>query len=187
MHLLSSKHTQAGIQARISHARQDTLKKAAIAEAARSIADLERAARHVPARSDISKLMESAQNRIEKARGGIMSFFSIERRICRAFDIRHEDARREKHHPDYTLVRYAIMYWSLRLTKLSAREIGFRMGGVDHSTVYHGARKYPAKRAAFGRFLPPLRFGKFGNARPTGRRCCGRPERKERRRNDVSL
>jgi len=85
------------------------------------------------------------------------SFDQIIRRICRAMRISTLELLSDRRNSEIVLARQAIFYWACRRTRLSLPEIGRKMGGRDHTTVLHGKRVYPKKRAAMGRYLKETR------------------------------
>lgn len=82
---------------------------------------------------------------------------TIVRRICKAMGITLNELMANRRNARTVLARQAVFYWSQRLTRLSMPDIGRRMGGRDHTTVYHGICVYPKKRAAQGRYLREAR------------------------------
>lgn len=85
-----------------------------------------------------------------------INYREIERRICKALKVTPSEIASERRHRHIVLARQAIAYWAARLTVRSLPEIGRLMGGFDHTTILHGKRAYPAKRAAMGRTLRPV-------------------------------
>lgn len=81
----------------------------------------------------------------------------IQYRAVRLFRVTLAELHGEKRSRDIVFARQFVMYWACRLTGLSLPRIGKQVGGRDHTTVLHGARTYPAKRAAQGRYLRPAR------------------------------
>ena len=78
-------------------------------------------------------------------------------RICRATGVTRGELLSDRRNKEVVFARQAVFYWSQRLTKMSLPEIGRRMGGRDHTTVLHGSRVYPEKRAKMGRHLRKAR------------------------------
>ncbi|MBZ9873100.1 hypothetical protein LB542_19825 [Mesorhizobium sp. BR1-1-9] len=81
----------------------------------------------------------------------------IEARACRLFKVRPSEIRSNRRNREIVFARQFVMYWTVRLTKLSLPAIGRLMGGRDHTTCLHGKREYPAKRAKMGRHLRAAR------------------------------
>lgn len=87
-----------------------------------------------PLRSSIARVME----RISRATGvSIMDIVGQRKSVRIAF------------------ARQAVMYWCVRRTGKSLPQIGAALDR-DHTTVIHGSRAYPKKRAAMGRTLRPV-------------------------------
>lgn len=82
---------------------------------------------------------------------------TIIRRICRALRVSQRDVLSRSRRYDLILARQAIYYWAFRLTPLGCTEIGFKLGGRDHSTIIYGVSHYREKRQHAGRFLRPVR------------------------------
>ena len=83
----------------------------------------------------------------------------ILKRFCRVFKVTVNDLYSERRDMTVSFARQAIYYWSWRLTRLSAPQIGQRMGGRDHTTILRGIYAYQRKRARMGRYLPRLQRG----------------------------
>lgn len=84
-------------------------------------------------------------------------FNRIVRRMAKAHNIRPSQIIAKGRRQSLVMARQGVMYWAARLTSLSYPQIARRLGGLDHSTVLHGARVYPQKRANMGRTLRPVR------------------------------
>ena len=82
---------------------------------------------------------------------------TIMRRICKALKVSRVDIMSARRNAPVAFARQAIYYWACRRTTLSLPEIGRKVGGFDHTTVLHGKRAYPIKRAAQGRYLREVR------------------------------
>lgn len=80
----------------------------------------------------------------------------ILRRFIRVFKVSINDLYSERRDKQVVSARQAIYYWTWRLTRLSAPQIGQRMGGRDHTTIVRGAYAYRRKRGQMGRYLPPV-------------------------------
>lgn len=81
----------------------------------------------------------------------------IEKRACRLFKLPITALHSKRRNRDLAFVRHFIMYWTIRLTNLSYPQVGRLMGGRDHTTILHGTKIYPEKRAYMGRKLPKAR------------------------------
>lgn len=81
----------------------------------------------------------------------------IEYRAVRLFRVTLEELHRPCRRRNPALARQFVMYWAARLTALSWGQIGQRMGGADHSTIFYGSRSYANKRNAMGRGLRAAR------------------------------
>jgi chromosomal replication initiation ATPase DnaA len=81
----------------------------------------------------------------------------IEQRALAVFDISRKDLHGDRRARDIVMARQFVSYWAVRLTSLSLPQIGRLMGGKDHTTILHGKRIYPEKRAYMGRHLRPAR------------------------------
>lgn len=86
-----------------------------------------------------------------------VSFDRIVHRMCHVFGVSIMDLRARRRNEAAVNARQAIYYWSWRLTALSAAQIGWRLGGRDHTTILHGVTVYQRKRAQMGRHLRELR------------------------------
>jgi chromosomal replication initiation ATPase DnaA len=151
---VSSKHTMAGAKKRAFSQKDHFARQAALEDVTRSIARIERIAEQEGIRNQTAKLIETAATRLARSKGAVTSYRTIERRVCAVFKVTAAQiAGRGRNSPALVLARQAIMYWAKRLTLMSPQEIGRRMGGRDHSTVYHGIDVYPGKRAKHGRML----------------------------------
>lgn len=72
---------------------------------------------------------------------------------CRVFGVqRHHILGTCRQSPILDARQFA-MYWIARRTSLSYPMIGRILGGRDHTTILHGAKAYPMKRAKQGRTL----------------------------------
>lgn len=80
----------------------------------------------------------------------------ILRRFVRVFNVSVHDLYSERRDKQVAFARQAIYYWTWRLTRLSAPQIGQRMGGRDHTTILRGVYAYRRKRSQMGRYLPPV-------------------------------
>lgn len=80
----------------------------------------------------------------------------ILRRITRVFNVSIHDLYSERRDKQVAFARQSIYYWAWRLTRLSAPQIGRRMGGRDHTTILRGVYAYRRKRGKMGRYLPPV-------------------------------
>jgi len=87
---------------------------------------------------------------------GVLSFERIVSRICRATGVRELDVFSSRRSRDFVFARHAIMYWACRRTVHSLPEIGRLLGGLDHTSILNGRKKYPKKRAKMGRYLRAL-------------------------------
>jgi chromosomal replication initiation ATPase DnaA len=85
------------------------------------------------------------------------TYASLEARACRVFHVKPSQIRSNRRHREIVFARQFVMYWAVRLTKLSLPQIGRLMGGRDHTTVLHGKSIYPEKRAKMGRNLRSAR------------------------------
>lgn len=85
------------------------------------------------------------------------SFYSIEERALRVFKISRRELRSDRRSAHLVLARQFVIYWACRLTQLSLPQIGKLLGGRDHTTILHGKRRYPDKRAKLGRYLRAVR------------------------------
>ena len=85
------------------------------------------------------------------------SIVEIERRACRVFGVTRMELHSDRRFRSLVLAKQFVMYWAVRLTPLSLPQIGRLVGGKDHTTVIHGKRLYPQKRAEMGRYLRPTR------------------------------
>lgn len=81
----------------------------------------------------------------------------IERRACKLFGCTKSQLHNNRRHREIIFARQFVMYWAVRLTKLSLPQIGRLMGNRDHTTVIHGRDAYPQKRVEMGRYLRPAK------------------------------
>lgn len=86
-----------------------------------------------------------------------ISIERIMRLIARACKVQPAEIRSQTRNRDVVFARQAVIYWAYRRTRLSMPEIGRALGGRDHTTILHGTRAYPKKRAEMGRHLGPAR------------------------------
>jgi chromosomal replication initiation ATPase DnaA len=86
----------------------------------------------------------------------LATFDIVLRRISRATGIHPRDILGPSRARDVSFARQAVMYWARRLAWLSLPQIA-REIGRDHTTVLHGKRIYPERRAAMGRTLRSVR------------------------------
>jgi chromosomal replication initiation ATPase DnaA len=126
----------------------------AAAELRRAEAEL-REMRQIMEREMRAKIAEVA---ILSTRNGLRrhTYRAIERRACMVFGVTRADLHGNRRQRKIAFARQFVMYWCTRLCGLSLPQIGNLMGGKDHTTVLHGKRQYPVKRAAMGRHLKAL-------------------------------
>jgi chromosomal replication initiation ATPase DnaA len=74
-------------------------------------------------------------------------------RACKVFGVKPSELKSARRNKRVSFARQFCFYWISRRTNLSLPQIGRRFGGKDHTTVLHGKRVYPVKRAKMGRFL----------------------------------
>jgi chromosomal replication initiation ATPase DnaA len=150
----SYRNTIAGAKRRTFDKKDHMARQAALEDVTRSLERVVRVAEKEGIGNQTAKLIEEAATRLARSKGAISSYRTVERRLCKAFRVTPAQINgRGRNSPHIVLARQAIMYWARRLTHLSPQEIGRRMGGRDHSTVYHGIDVYPVKRAMQGRTL----------------------------------
>lgn len=122
-------------------------------------AELERLEEIAERKMEAIRTIDRANEALSRLRGGngwgTMS--RVVSRICRATGVTRGELLSDRRNKEVVFARQAVFYWSQRLTKMSLPEIGRRMGGRDHTTVLHGARTYPQKRAKMGRHLRKAR------------------------------
>lgn len=106
-------------------------------------------------RADAARRFNDANKALLALRGrsSRITYNTIERRFCMAIGVTREELRSESRKRRIVFCRQAIAYWCRRRTDMTLPEIGNRMGGFDHSTILHGARNYPGKRARMERHL----------------------------------
>ncbi|MFC5385172.1 helix-turn-helix domain-containing protein [Aquamicrobium segne] len=153
-------------EAGIARWKAEAARRAAVDEVARQIERIVSVASKEGIADRTAQMMDDAARRLfTPARS--TTYADIENRLCRVFGVTPEAiCGRSRNVPRVTLCRQAIMYWAMRRTLLSPAQIGKRMGGRDHSTVYYGIDAYPKKRAAQGRYLRSLpRDGVFRGRR----------------------
>jgi len=96
-----------------------------------------------------------AQWAIEEGKSAIPLRSSIARvmeRISRATGVSIFDITGQRKTVRIAFARQAVMYWCVRRTGKSLPQIGAALDR-DHTSVIHGSRAYPKKRAAMGRRL----------------------------------
>ena len=158
MQMFAYRATERGIQARMGDAH--AVDRRAILNAQRAIyqAKMEEA-------THIAEIRRAAAERAEamaaemKAMGYRFrhTYREIERRACRVFKVSVSEIRSNRRSRPIVFARQFVMYWAVRLTRLSLPQIGRLMGGRDHTTCLHGKREYPKKRAQMGRYLREAR------------------------------
>lgn len=82
---------------------------------------------------------------------------AIARRLCRVMGVTRRDVESESRAKRVVFCRQAIMYWAMRRTGISMVALGRLLGGRDHTTILHGVKVYPKKRAEQGRYLRPIK------------------------------
>lgn len=92
------------------------------------------------------------QPAVPPERKRIVKMATIEKRILKVSGLTRDDLRSTSRDQKLYLARWAIYYWSYRLTDMTMKEIGDRMG-VNHSSVINGMHKYPHYRSIYGRSL----------------------------------
>lgn len=65
----------------------------------------------------------------------------ILRTVCEHFEVKHSDIVSRRRPQALSFARHVVMFFLRELTELSLSEIGFMLGGRDHTTVLHGIRK----------------------------------------------
>lgn len=136
-----------------------------IEEAARLKERQRRLEEYEAMRAHAERIAEFRRRKIERAAAFAASlaaqdvvwrhtYGDIEQRALRLFGVTRSDIRGKRRTNDIVFARQFIMYWTARLTVLSLPQIGRLMGNRDHTTVLHGTRIYPEKRARMGRHLP---------------------------------
>lgn len=157
------RHTQAGIDRRraerglprIEEIKQDNAPRSPVrlVKPRLSLAD-------EIARQKREQAVQEAEERAKEYRASREKFEHtyalIEKRICRALKITRADILSTSRKTALVFARQAIMYWTCRLTERTLPEIGRLMGGFDHTTILHGRRVYPKKRAKMSRNLRAL-------------------------------
>lgn len=153
-------------EAGIAKWKAQAARRAAVDDVANQIERIMRVASKEGITDHAAQMFDDAARKLFKPIR-IETYASIEARLCRAFGVTPEEiCGRARNVPRVTLCRQAIMYWAKRRTLLSPAQIGKRMGGRDHSTVYYGIDAYPKKRAKQGRHLRTLpRDGVFRGSR----------------------
>lgn len=81
------------------------------------------------------------------------TFKEIERRACKLFKLTPKDLQSSRRNREVCFARQFVMYWTARLCGYSYPQIGRLLGKRDHTTILHGAKIYPEKRAYMGRNL----------------------------------
>lgn len=74
-------------------------------------------------------------------------------RACKLFGITPSELKSARRNNRICFARQFCFYWICRRTRLSLPQIGRRFGNRDHTTILHGKRAYPVKRAKMGRTL----------------------------------
>ncbi len=157
MFVASSRNTMANARPKFRATEAEIV---SLAELERMREELARLKRIEEERERVQGEIDAANKRLVAFNGGekgVVRFNQICRRICRALKVNKEELLSDRRHKEIAFARQAIFYWATRRTRLSHPEIGRRMGGKDHTTVLHGSRVYPKKRAAMGRNLRAVR------------------------------
>lgn len=97
----------------------------------------------------------SREERVKLASVGPL-FRRIVLRFCKVFGVYPSEIFSRRRHKRMALVRFAICYWTCRLSKLSTPQIG-KLMERDHTSVLYGKDAYVEKRKAMGRTLRPAR------------------------------
>lgn len=98
-----------------------------------------------------------ANEALRDVRGADACIQSIVQRICRATKVKPQHIFSPTRARHVVFARQAICYWARRLSGLSLPQIGDELGNRDHTTILHGVRAYPEKRALMGRTLRSVR------------------------------
>jgi chromosomal replication initiation ATPase DnaA len=158
-----SRHTQAGIDRRKAEKRLARIEQDNAPAPVVRLVEPRRSHADELARQKRETAMDEAAERARAFREQFPdaqfrhTYTMIEKRLCRVFNVTRAELQSTRRHREIVLVRQAIMYWTCRLTKRSLPEIGRSMGGFDHTSVLHGKRVYPVKRAKMGRTLRAVR------------------------------
>lgn len=158
MQLYAYRNTEA--HARFNHAPAPVEQKVSIFELKRMRAEQdanERERQLAAQREQANAAIRKANEALRKFNATGRSFEQIAFTICRVLKVTRNELMSNRRNKRVVFARQAIMYWSMRLSKLSSPEIGRRLGGLDHTTILHGKEAYPAKRAAMGRHLREAR------------------------------
>lgn len=157
MFVASSRNTMANARPKFRATEAEIV---SLAELERMREELARLKRIEEERDRVQSEIDAANRRLVAFNGGgkgLVGFNLICRRICRALKVNKEELLSNRRNKEVTFARQAIFYWARRRTRLSFPDIGRRMGDKDHTTVLHGCRVYPKKRAAMGRNLRAVR------------------------------
>lgn len=73
-----------------------------------------------------------------------------------AYGVRQDELMSRSKADRIVRARHFVCYWACRLTSLSLPRLG-QLLGRDHTTILHGARMHPERRARQGRYLRPAR------------------------------
>lgn len=126
------------------------------AKEARAAALAEKERKRLAAELADAERIEAAQG---VARASIPSneYERIERRALLLFGLRRIEILSARRTRILARCRMFICYWTCRRTRLSLPQIGRKMGGRDHTSILHSARRWPELRAAQGRKLRSAR------------------------------
>ena len=70
---------------------------------------------------------------------------SLVRLICNKHKLSEMELFSRRRHPSITYARFELWYLARQFTRMSLPNIAQRSGGVDHTTVMHGIRKFIKK------------------------------------------
>ncbi len=156
------KNTEAGIARRQTSSAEYWAEKR---EQARRRQEAEYRAQEMERLAQKQARLESAIQRTRSFRAALaeqglerrFTYSEIEQKAIQLFGCTKTEIRGLRRHREIVLARQFVMYWTVRLTRLSLPQVGRLMGGRDHTTVLSGYRAYRRKRAAMGRTLRPAR------------------------------
>lgn len=154
--LLSYRHTEAGTRAIIARRMEAERQRLAAEKEAKAAAERELAERKAEQERAINARIAAAKAEEALKRGQKPfqhTYRSIEAIAMRVFGVTRAELNSQRRNREIIPARQFIMYWCCRVTAMSMPQIGYMMGGRDHTTVFKGIRAYVAKRAKMGRCL----------------------------------
>jgi hypothetical protein len=97
-------------------------------------------------RAELERVRSSAYDEILIDPSGTATFEEIVLAVCAEFDVTVNELMGERRARHIARPRQVVYWVAKRLTRLSFPNIGRRLGGRDHTTIMHGAKKVELER-----------------------------------------